>query len=1479
MYLLGKKGKTIMLAALVLILVVALCLLAACVTDPPPIDPTPDPTPPPTPPEEQEMSITVNNVRISLLSDTLVRVEEKGAKGFEDRASYIVSNRTDWKKTAYTTSAKDGYFLIKTAAYTVRVPENAQDIKGVEIISASGEPVWKYDGLTTTNVYLPSPSDELDCWYFSDSPRIIPSEYGYTPTASDDPLQGWDFDNDAADFYVFLPGGDYKQFCSDYTSLTGKSEMVSLQMLGYWDSRWYAYSAETALQQIKDYTDKGYSLDVMVIDTDWRKPGANGGVGYDINTDLFPNMAEFLEQCHDLGINVMFNDHPEPVKGTENGLEKDEVEFRNNNLTMILSLGLDYWWYDRNWHVALESCDPDISVYAFGMYCYQWVTDEYLNSITDIGEYAERALIMGNVDGCLHGKWNYASDLSAHRYSIQWTGDIGSDSDALAQEIYAAVFGGAEVGLPYVSSDIGGHTSPVTDEMYSRWMQYGALSAICRVHCTNAEYIGQVGRMPWLFGETAEEVTKEYVGMRYRLLPLFYQLARENYDTGLPILRRTDIEYPQYVESAANDQYMLGENILIAPISEADKLTPVPTSWLTYTSGGQTNNGLQAKYYNNKTWSGTAADRIDANIDFDWGTGGPSGFGSDNFSIKWFGNITIGSKDAKLRFFADDGIEVYIDGIKVIDGLTVYDNLLSTDYYAAGTTHSIQVNYFEDGGNAHCFMYYTEREDPSEPNVNTRTVFIPDGTWIDVWTGERISGPQTITVSHELNTSPIYVRDGAVLALARDMKNTSEKDWSQMALDVYTGTVASKATLYEDDTYTQAYKDGKYRTTLIEKTFANGSYTIKIGAAQGTFSGAKAFDERTWNVRIHAPRSMGNIVSVTVNGEKVRISDIQFFAKNANASPFAYEGASADSDIYQFTVSGNVYEEMTIVFTFQNDAETYVTPEYDDTAVDFSLSAGKADDVLDLSEAGNLDWAYFGAGAGGAAVRKAGVTSLIGDLASYDSQQVYGDSPMSVSFCDGKGVVSAKDITKGIATQKDFSFTLNSTAETRYFVIYAGGYRSTAKLTVRDRAGNAKTVSLGNIDGNYLKRVVIECNAATASTLYVTYSVSSTVPSGTGSVSRVWLSAVYATDELPEINLYPVVETAADVIDSAVASGTVNLSEKDGNLPGQEVLDWAQFGEINGTNRTEKINGSVIDAVSFTDGRSFFDYAATMAWFDGEELAAHTGTRNGTCTPGTISVTLNVDQNTKYVKLYTGAYEATNTVYVYDRSGNLLATSQSFTAGSSAVCRVITIAVGAESETKINVKIVAEQGGNNVSLSAIQVLGQYESSAASVSMTYAEANGQTADLTEKGSRDWLYVGTNARKAQNDGSLDAGQPVYNGAGIVYNDYKAALSYTDGTEGSASGLTSGRASDYVRGTVKADGSITVTLYLGAYDTRAGLRVLGENGRTLYSSEEIVTGSGNFNAYVITLEITADEELTFVWYKGAPSGNVGITAIAVS
>ena len=157
--------------------------------------------------EKVEVStIEFGDLRIQLLSNTIVRVENKGAKGFEDRPSYIVQNRDRYDEEVSFTleeTSDDGH-IVKTANYYVHIPSGAT-AEDVYITTPFGDKLWAYAdaGRTDTNVYLPSPSDELKSRYFTDSPRIIPSKYGYSDVNGINNLQDWDFDNDAIDAFVF----------------------------------------------------------------------------------------------------------------------------------------------------------------------------------------------------------------------------------------------------------------------------------------------------------------------------------------------------------------------------------------------------------------------------------------------------------------------------------------------------------------------------------------------------------------------------------------------------------------------------------------------------------------------------------------------------------------------------------------------------------------------------------------------------------------------------------------------------------------------------------------------------------------------------------------------------------------------------------------------------------------------------------------------------------------------------------------------------------------------------------------------------------------------------------------------------------------------------------------------------------------------------------------------------------------------------
>lgn len=841
----------------------------------------------------------IGTVRVQVLSSTLVRLENRGPNGFEDRATFFISNR-NWPGASYTRSSAGGYEQIQTADFIVKLPSNASSLSGIIITKTDGTQLWAYSSLPGNRAWLPSITDNTWAWAIADTPRMVPASWGYNIAAQGVPnysTNGWDLNNNAPDIYVFLPKGNVRQLRTDFLDLTGHTELIPLYGLGYWDSRWYDYSETTALQQIDDYRNRDFPIDVLVIDTGWR---VGGSTGYDINTSLFPDMTRFMNSAHAKNVRIMFNDHPEPVAG---GLDPAEVTFRNNGLRGLFQTGLDIWWYDRNWSVALTP-PAGIAKETWGMYLYDWVTGDYYST--------RRPLIMANTDGIDNGIRNNAPTYVAHRYTIQWTGDITPDFASLQREVDNAVHGGLYAACPYISADLGGHTSNPTTEAYIRWLQYGSLSPICRPHCTK-----NLTRMPWTFGATAEDISRKFIKMRYRLLPLFYALARKNYDTGDPILRRCDFDYPTYPEAASNTQYLLGDSVLVAPVlqSVSGSYTVVPSSWLR-TPGGAT--GLTAEYFNNNNLTGSPVlTRTDTTVDFNWGTGGPGGsVPTDNFSARWTGNITIGNEDAILALTTDDGVRLYIDNNLVINAWVPQDSVTNetTVFFAKNTTHSIKIEYCEFAGNAVCSFKWR----PYTGSVYAkRTLWIPEGSWIDAWTGSVITGPQTITVDVPQEKMPIYIKPGTLMNLAPNMLYTGQVAWNPITLDVYpTTSKTATASLYEDDTVSKSYKTGAYRTTQMSATVdsPNKKVTVTINPAQGTYSGA--LTNRSWVVRVHKPLEWTNPAasSATVDGASATYS---VRAKDTAAMPFMNSGGSPDGDVVEVTVpSGAVGNTRTIVVNY-----------------------------------------------------------------------------------------------------------------------------------------------------------------------------------------------------------------------------------------------------------------------------------------------------------------------------------------------------------------------------------------------------------------------------------------------------------------------------------------------------------------------------------------------------------------------------------
>jgi alpha-glucosidase (family GH31 glycosyl hydrolase) len=259
--------------------------------------------------------------------------------------------------------------------------------------------------------------------------------------------------------------------------------------------------------------------------------------------------------------------------------------------------GADLWWLD--W------CCDGSSAQAPGLSADTWINSRYAARNVARGS---RWPVLSRIGGSFQGEGpdgdasagdNGAGVFAEHRYAIHFTGDTCATWPMLTFEArFTAEEGNA--GLPYVSHDIGSFNgsplagscmnnpnSKLDDDVYVRWLQFGTFQPLDRLHSNHG------ARLPWEYSPPIEAIATRYLRLREALVPYLYTLAREAYDTGLPLTRALYLQWPE--QSGAYEhptEYTLGRDMLVAPVTSpgaapSQSVWIPPGTWFDYTTGAR----------------------------------------------------------------------------------------------------------------------------------------------------------------------------------------------------------------------------------------------------------------------------------------------------------------------------------------------------------------------------------------------------------------------------------------------------------------------------------------------------------------------------------------------------------------------------------------------------------------------------------------------------------------------------------------------------------------------------------------------------------------------------------------------------------------------------------------------------------------------------------------------------------------------------
>lgn len=407
------------------------------------------------------------------------------------------------------------------------------------------------------------------------------------------------------DYYIIY-GPEPAQILTTYADLTGYMSMPPKWALGYHQCRWSYESAAIVRELAAEFRNRRIPCDVIHLDIDYMQ-------GYRVFTwhqQRFSDPKALISDLKENGFRIVTIVDPgvkhEPEADYlvfDEGLEQDYFVRKSNGKMFhgyvwpdkavfpdFMRSEVRQWWGDQ--HKALTDVgvagiwndmnEPALDDRPFGdegkkiPFPYDAPQGPAEEQTTHTEVHNLYGLMMSRAASEAMQRLRpqersfiltRSGFAGIQRWSSVWMGDNHSLWDHLETSLPMLCNMGLS-GVPFVGCDIGGFAGNATAELFARWMQVGMLYPFMRGH--SAMTTGR--HEPWVFGDRVERICREYIELRYRLLPYLYSLFWEAATTGAPILRPLLYHYPNDpCTYALHDQVLLGPFLMAAPIYQPGK--------------------------------------------------------------------------------------------------------------------------------------------------------------------------------------------------------------------------------------------------------------------------------------------------------------------------------------------------------------------------------------------------------------------------------------------------------------------------------------------------------------------------------------------------------------------------------------------------------------------------------------------------------------------------------------------------------------------------------------------------------------------------------------------------------------------------------------------------------------------------------------------------------------------------------------------
>jgi len=161
-----------------------------------------------------------------------------------------------------------------------------------------------------------------------------------------------------------------------------------------------------------------------------------------------------------------------------------------------------------------------------------------------------------------------------------------------------------------------------------------------------------------------------------------------------------------------------------------------------------------------------------------------------------------------------------------------------------------------------------------EPNAKGRRMFIPRGKWYNFWTNEVVDGGKEMWVDAEIDSMPIFIKEGAIIPKYPVQQYVGEKEIDKVTLDVYYKKGKEVSKFYDDAHDGYDYKKGRFSLRTFKITGKPAQFII-----QQHKEGKYTAEYENFLIRLHGLPF--KITSIQIDNVVIPLSEVKMNGDNS----------------------------------------------------------------------------------------------------------------------------------------------------------------------------------------------------------------------------------------------------------------------------------------------------------------------------------------------------------------------------------------------------------------------------------------------------------------------------------------------------------------------------------------------------------------------------------------------------------------------